>query len=262
MALTEEEIRILGCLIEKEATTPDQYPLSTNALVNACNQKSNRHPVTDYDERLVIDSMLLLRPAGLARTVTSGRSDKHKHVLDEAWGLSREELAVLAPMMLRGPQSPGELKTRTERYPTGQGSGFADLHQIEAVLTALAARPEPLVMNIGRGSGQSQDRWAHLLGEEVPDVNDVPPSSASSGGGGSRVSSSELAKKVEALEARLAVLEDALGVTPPATEEAAPLQASSTPSTTQPEDDQLAEDAPASAPHADLSPNVIRSDGY
>lgn len=256
MALTDEEIRILGCLIEKEATTPDQYPLSTNALVNACNQKSNRYPVVDFAERLVVDTMLLLRPAGLARTVTSGRSDKHKHVLDEAWGISRAELAVLAVMMLRGPQSPGELKTRTERYPTAGGTGFEDLNQIEEVLSGLASRQEPLVMNIGRGSGQSQDRWAHLLGEEVPDVNEVPPSS---GGGGSRVNSSELAQKVEALEARLAVLEEALGVEPPAPPDPDPEPVTQTTASTT---EVHGEPAAAAAPHNELPSNVIRSDGY
>ncbi len=210
MELTDEEIRVLGCLIEKEATTPDQYPLSTNAIVNACNQKSNRHPVVDYGDRLVIDTMLLLRPAGLARTVSGGRADKHKHVLDEAWGLSADQLAVLAIMMLRGPQSPGELRTRTERYPTSQGSGFAELSDIESVLQGLAAFQVPLVANIGRGSGQSQDRWAHLLGSEVPDVNDVQPAGATSSTGGS-----SLAHRVSELEARLAVLEEALGVSTP-----------------------------------------------
>jgi uncharacterized protein YceH (UPF0502 family) len=210
MELTEEEVRVLGCLIEKQATTPDQYPLSTNALVNACNQKSNREPVVDYDERLVVESMLLVRQNGLARTNASGRADKHRHILHDALGLDTDQLALLAVMMLRGPQSAGELRTRTERYPTSQGSGFESVDDVEAVLAELAGRDEPLVVNIGRASGQSQDRWAHLFGESVPDVND----SATAVSGGSADRGPTLLQRVEQLEARLAVLEDALGMSP------------------------------------------------
>ena len=94
MELTAEELRVLGCLIEKQATTPDQYPLSTNALVNACNQKSNREPLTDYSERAVMDAMLLVRQRGLARMNSSGRTDKHRHILDDALGLDRDQLAL------------------------------------------------------------------------------------------------------------------------------------------------------------------------
>lgn len=161
MELTPEEVRVLGVLVEKEATTPDQYPLSTNALTNACNQKTSRDPVVDYSQRTVADTMLLLRPAGLARTVISGRTEKHRHVLDEAWGLGQGALAVLAVLMLRGAQSPGELRTRTER-----AYGFETLDAVEAVLHQLASADEPFVQNLGRAPGQSQDRWTHLLGAE------------------------------------------------------------------------------------------------
>jgi uncharacterized protein len=209
MECTAEELRVLGCLIEKQATTPDQYPLSTNALVSACNQKSNREPVTDYSERTVMDATLLVRQKGLARMNSSGRTDKHRHILDDALGLDRDQLALLAVMMLRGPQSAGELKTRTERYPTSQGTGFESIDDIEAVLARLAEGADPYVANIGRASGQSQDRWAHLLGEGVPDVHDAAPGHVGrpvDGGGPS------LAQRVAALEARLAVLESELGV--------------------------------------------------
>ena len=145
MEMTAEEVRVLGCLIEKEATTPDHYPLSTNALVNACNQKSNREPVVDYSERTVVDAMLLVRQNGLARTNGSGRSDKHRHILPDALALDHDQLALLAVMMLRGPQSPGELKTRTERYPTSQGSGFEALDDVDAVLAGLADGADPFV---------------------------------------------------------------------------------------------------------------------
>jgi uncharacterized protein len=208
MELTAEELRVLGCLIEKQATTPDHYPLSTNALVSACNQKLNREPVTDYSERTVMDAMLLVRQKGLARMNSSGRTDKHRHILDDALGLDHDQLALLAVMMLRGPQSAGELKTRTERYPTSQGTGFESIDDIEAVLTRLAGGVDPFVANIGRSSGQSQDRWAHLLGDGVPDVRDAAPGRV---GEPADVGPS-LAQRVADLEARLALLEAELGV--------------------------------------------------
>ncbi|HYN31002.1 MAG TPA: YceH family protein [Ilumatobacteraceae bacterium] len=211
MELTAEELRVLGCLIEKQATTPEHYPLSTNALVNACNQKSNREPVADYSERTVIDAMLLVRHKGLARMNSSGRTDKHRHILDDALGLDRDQLALLAVMMLRGPQSAGELKTRTERYSTSQGTGFESISDIEAVLAGLAEGVDPFAANIGRAPGQSQDRWAHLLGDVVPDVHGVHDAAPG------RVAQSvnlgpSLAQRVADLEARLAVLESELGV--------------------------------------------------
>jgi uncharacterized protein len=208
MELTAEEIRALGCLIEKRATTPEHYPLSTNALVAACNQKSNREPVTDYGERTVMDAMLLVRQKGLARMNSSGRTDKHRHILDDALGLDLDQLALLAVMMLRGPQSAGELKTRTERYSTSQGTGFQSIADIEAVLARLAEGVDPFAANIGRAPGQSQDRWAHLLGDVVPDVRDAAQGRVARPDDGGP----SLAARVADLEARLAALESALGV--------------------------------------------------
>ena len=210
MELTVKEVRVLGCLIEKGATTPDHYPLSTNALVNACNQRSNREPVVEYSEQEAVAAMVLVRQNGLARTNGSGRSDKHRHILIDALGIDLDQQALLAVMMLRGPQSSGELKTRTDRYATSQGSGFESPDDIEAVLTAMADKADPYVANIGRGPGQSQDRWAHLFGETVPDVNDLgtPPTPATP----ATPASPSLAQRVESLEARLAVLEEALGM--------------------------------------------------
>ena len=207
MELTVKEVRVLGCLIEKGATTPDHYPLSTNALVNACNQKSNREPVVGYSEQEAVAAMVLVRQNGLARTNGSGRSDKHRHILIDALGIDLDQQALLAVMMLRGPQSSGELKTRTDRYATSQGSGFESPDDVEAVLTAMAEKADPYVANIGRGSGQSQDRWTHLFGETVPDVDDLgtPPTPTTPAG-------PSLAQRVASLEARLAVLEEALGM--------------------------------------------------
>lgn len=218
MELTADELRVLGCLIEKQATTPDQYPLSTNALVNACNQKSNRDPVTDYSERTVMDAMLLVRHKGLARMNSSGRTDKHRHILDDAWGLDRDQLALLAVMMLRGPQSAGELKTRTERYATSHGTGFDSTGDVEAVLRQLADGVDPFVANIGRASGQSQDRWAHLLGDDpaaaaARDMDDSPPVRATP----TVDVDPSLAARVADLETRLARLESELGMQPTGT---------------------------------------------
>ncbi len=207
MELTAEEVRVLGCLIEKGATTPDHYPLSTNALVSACNQKSNREPVVDFSEPKVVEAMLGIRQNGLARTNGSGRSDKHRHILPDAWHLDQDQVALLGIMMLRGPQSPGELKTRTERYPTTQGSGFESLDDIEAVLAGLADGRDPFIVNLGRGSGQSQDRWAHLLGDGEPDTGDAESAPVAVQADGP-----SLAQRVTELEERLARLEAALGI--------------------------------------------------
>jgi hypothetical protein len=156
LPLTAEECRVLGSLIEKAATTPDQYPLSSNALRAACNQKTARDPVVSYEERLVDATLLSLRDKGLARTIRGSgqRVFKHKHVVDEAWGLEPSQLAVLSVLMLRGPQSAGELRTRTER-----AHGFPTTDGVDAVLDDLAQRDPPLVKMVGRASGQKDDRW-------------------------------------------------------------------------------------------------------
>ncbi|MDA3038143.1 MAG: YceH family protein [Actinomycetota bacterium] len=218
MDFTAEEIRVLGCLIEKGATTPDQYPLSTNALLNACNQKSSREPVVSYTERMVVEAMKLLRAAGLARTVTGGsRVEKHRHVLGEVWSLDDRQQALLAVLALRGPQTPGELRTRTDRYVS-----FDDLTAVEETLASLADRPEPLVVDLGRGPGQSQNRWTHLLAGEpalgagnwavahdqaVPDQRRVDRDE-----GRTPASRSELEARIIGLEARVALLEEAFGL--------------------------------------------------
>ena len=173
MELTPEEVRVLGCLLEKEATTPDQYPLTTNALLSACNQKSNRDPVVAYDDRTIDGTVLALRERGLARTIKgTGRAWKHKHVLDEAWGLGAGELAVMTVLMLRGPQTPGELRTRTERIHP-----FDSLDEVDAVLDRLAGGEEPWVVQLERRPGQKEARWAHLLTGE-PDEPAAVPSAA------------------------------------------------------------------------------------
>ncbi len=170
--LSGPEARILGSLVEKAATTPDNYPLSTNALRAACNQISNREPVADYDDRLIDAVMLDLRQRGLARTVhqAGSRVSKHRHVLDEALGLASDELAVLAVLLLRGPQTVAELASRTERY----AGGPAGMSGVEAVIGRLATPGAdgglPLVARLPRRVGEREPRVTHLLydPEEAP----------------------------------------------------------------------------------------------
>ena len=161
MDLAASEIRVLGSLVEKQLTTPQQYPLTLNALALACSQSSNRDPVVHYDEHAVEEAVTSVKTRGLARFVhpSHGRSAlRYGHTLDEAWGLDSRPLALLAVLMLRGPQTLGELRTRTERMVR-----FSDLGEVQAELDALAARSEPLVARQARAPGQKEDRFAQLL---------------------------------------------------------------------------------------------------
>ncbi|MDA0699810.1 MAG: DUF480 domain-containing protein [bacterium] len=161
MPLSDIELRALGALVEKERTTPDAYPLSMPALVAACNQLTNRDPVTGYHLQEVRDAMQRLRDRGLAATVQEVRDrvPKQRHQLARALTGDATELALLACLMLRGPQTAAELRARAERY-----GGIPDLAGVEAALGALANRDPALVRNVGRSPGQSQDRWSHTLG--------------------------------------------------------------------------------------------------
>ena len=162
-ALDAIEVRVLGALIEKEATTPEYYPLSLNALVNACNQRSNRDPVVDYDNDTVYDAVSRLREKRLALTITgSGRVDKYSQRISETLDLGRRELAILCTILLRGPQTLGEIKDRSERM-----YGFADVQEVETVLEKLADWPGGgLVRKLIRQPGQKEARYAHLLSGE------------------------------------------------------------------------------------------------
>jgi uncharacterized protein len=154
--LNPAEIRVLGSLLEKDIATPEYYPLTVNALVNACNQKSSRDPVVSYGEETVIQALESLKSKGLAVRITGAghRVEKWSHKLGEALNLGRRELAILCVLMLRGPQTVGELRGRTERM-----HDFADLEEVERVLESLATRePEPLTAHASRG------RWAQVLG--------------------------------------------------------------------------------------------------
>jgi uncharacterized protein YceH (UPF0502 family) len=153
------EIRVLGCLIEKQRTTPDVYPLSLNALRLACNQSTNRDPVVAYDEAAIRDALARLARRGWTRLASGAgsRAAKYRHLLDEALDLDRDELALLCVLMLRGPQTPGECKQRSERLASLDG-----LAAVEAVLARLIARE--LVVRLERRAGQKEERYAQLLG--------------------------------------------------------------------------------------------------
>jgi uncharacterized protein YceH (UPF0502 family) len=189
------EARVLGALMEKEATTPEYYPLSLNALVNACNQKTNREPVVDYDERDVMDALDRLRNIGYSLTVTgNGRVHKYAQRISETLNLGRRQSAVLCVLLLRGAQTLGEVKDRSERMHS-----FADLAEAEAVLEKLAEWPDgALVKKLPRQPGQKEARYAHLLCGE-PVVEAVAEISAAAGGGG-RVAQLEMELQTLRLE--------------------------------------------------------------
>lgn len=182
VALTPVQVRILGCLIEKERTTPDAYPLTINGLLTACNQTTNRFPVVRLDERTVGNALENLRGLNLVRIVysRSNRAEKWRQVMDEAMLLSPAETALLCVLMLRGPQTGSELRARTERL-----FAFADQESVDTVLRDLASRPEPVVALMERRPGQKENRWAQLIGAELPADDQVAPSITTPSGGGS-----------------------------------------------------------------------------
>jgi len=164
MQLTPTQARVLGALIEKEITTPEYYPLSLNALVNACNQKNNRDPVTALDEAEVRQALHGLETECLAGPVRGDtRVPKYEHRIQEVFNFTRGEIAVMDVLLLRGPQTPGELRGRTERMYK-----FDELSDVQSVLQRLIARePEPLVKILPRQPGTKEARYAHLLSGDV-----------------------------------------------------------------------------------------------
>jgi uncharacterized protein len=203
--LSEEQIRVLGCLLEKQRTTPDAYPLSLNGLRLACNQSTARDPVVDYDDGAIRDAVRGLERRGLARLASGAgsRAAKYRHLLDEALPLPAPERAVLCTLMLRGAQTPGELKQRAERMH--QFAGLADVQQ---ALEALIDRA--LVRRLVRQPGQKEERYAQQLGDDGEDGaagapagplaqrGDLQPDRAAGNG--------ELERRVARLEAEVAEL--------------------------------------------------------
>jgi hypothetical protein len=167
LVLTASQARVLGALIEKEVTTPEYYPLSLNALINACNQRSNREPVMDLDEeqlRMALHRLDDLHLAGRARSA-DGRVTKYEHWLGEAFNFTRAETALLCVLLLRGPQTPGELRGRTDRLHT-----FDELTDVLAGLQKLMERTPPLVAVLPRQPGTKESRYAHLLSGSIESV--------------------------------------------------------------------------------------------
>ena len=204
------EARVLGVLMEKEINTPEYYPLSLNATVNACNQKSSREPVMELCEADVRTALFELDQLGLVRTIAESRATKFEHRVREGLGqpaLRRDEVAVICLLLLRGPQTSAELRARTERM-----YAFDDNAAVMSVLERLAAREEPLVQLMARQPGAREARWVHLLCGAVSEVAMAAAQAPAEGGGGG------LAQRVAALEELVRELEERLRVVEGASE--------------------------------------------
>ncbi|MBS7455611.1 YceH family protein [Coralloluteibacterium stylophorae] len=195
--LSGSEVRVLACLVEKEATTPETYPLTENAVQLACNQKSNREPVLELGVGEVGHALRSLETRGLARGVHGARAQRWEHRFADGYSLTRAQQALLAVLMLRGAQTASELFARGERL-----AKLSDLDEARHCLERLAAREPALVVNVGRGAGQREDRWMHLLAGpvEVEAVRAAAPASGPARGA--------LDARVEALEAEVARLRE------------------------------------------------------
>ena len=201
MELTSEEGRVLGALVEKQLTTPQQYPLTENALIAACNQSTNRDPVVAYDVSTVRITARSLREKGLLRMVhrPGERSDKHRHLLDSSLTLSQGQMTLLAVLLLRGPQTLAELRARSERM-----HAFATLAQVQVALDALTDRDDPLVARLERQPGRKEMRYGQLLVEVEQGNRHAQLSDQSPPPGG--VTLAGLARDVELLRAEVAAL--------------------------------------------------------
>ena len=197
--LDPAQLRVLGCLIEKQRTTPDQYPLSLNALRLACNQSTNRDPVVDYDEATVRTAVQRLGTIGWSRLASGpgSRTAKYRQLFDDALGLAPAETAVLAVLMLRGPQTLGELKTRTERLHRFDNAG-----EVEATLVELDGRE--LAHRLERRPGEREERWTHLLADGPTGGGPVEEPHAAEG------EETSVERRLAQVEARLEELERAL----------------------------------------------------
>ena len=203
MDLDAAEVRVLGCLIEKQRTTPDVYPLSLNALRAACNQSTNRDPVVSYDDDTLREALHRLGRRRWTRLASGARAAKYRHLLDEEPGLARDEQAVLAVLMLRGPQTLGELRTRTERMQR-----FADQEELMDVLGRLAERGFAELQP--RRPGQKEQRYAHLLSSDLEEEEQPAPAPAATWTPPSQQApapaADPLAERVDRLESDLAAL--------------------------------------------------------
>src|SRR5579863_3654593 len=177
LTLTAIEARILGALIEKESTTPEYYPLSLNALTNACNQKSNRDPMMQLEESEIRSALNHLEGQSLVRSIAESRATKYEHRLQDAFNFYRPEIAIVCELLLRGPQTPGELRTRASRIHP-----FEDLESVHSALQRLSKREPPLVAALPRQPGTKETRYTHLMGEGDPVAEAGRGSSRGEGG--------------------------------------------------------------------------------
>ena len=212
MILTELETRVLGSLIEKDITTPDYYPLSLNALVNACNQKNNRDPVMTLDETAVRDALASLQEKRLAGPASGAdsRVTKFEHRLQEVFNFDRREIAVVCVLLLRGPQTPGELRSRTERM-----YHFEALEDVVSTLDRLAQRDPPLARVLPRQPGTKESRYTHLFSGEPPEsAEDVyvarTPSPATAGANSTSERLAALEEEVSRLRQELTEVQQQL----------------------------------------------------
>lgn len=204
LELSDVEVRVLGALVEKESTTPEYYPLSLNALVNACNQKSNRDPVMTLDEDAARKALRSLTDQALVRPASGdSRVAKFEHRLNELYNFHRHEIAVLCVLMLRGPQTPGELRTRAERM-----YGFEDLDAVHAALNLLMRREPPLVKVLPRQPGTKESRYMHLLSGDAAPAEPVatPEEAVHAGGVHTAELSSSNANRISDLESEVSQL--------------------------------------------------------
>ena len=204
--LTEIEIRVLGALIEKDITTPDYYPLSLNALVNACNQKNNRDPVMNVGEEAVRQALYGLQEKRLAGPTSSAdsRVTKYEHRLQEVFNFSRSEIAIMCVLFLRGPQTPGELRGRTERMHR-----FEALDEVQSTLQRLMQREPPLVKMLPRQPGTKEARYVHLLAGDVESW-EPPSESQAAGNAGDADRLTRLEQEVAGLKNEVAELKEQL----------------------------------------------------
>jgi uncharacterized protein len=209
--LNDTEVRVLGALVEKQVTTPEYYPLTLNSLTLACNQKNNRNPVTSYDEATVAHALETLREKNLSYVFhgSTSRVPKYKHVMTEVFHLSRQEQAVMCVMMLRGTQTPGELRSNGSRLYE-----FSGLEEVDETLNGLISRePEPLVVRLPRQPGQKEVRYAHLLSgapaEEI--VSENPTARPVSSKQSDRDRVEQLERTVTALKDEVQTLKEQFG---------------------------------------------------
>jgi uncharacterized protein YceH (UPF0502 family) len=247
LELTAPQARVLGCLMEKQATTPEAYPLTLKALTTACNQTSSRNPVVDYGTQLVETTALALKGKGLLRVVHPAhgeRATRYRQVADEALGLDDAQKAVLSVLLLRGPQTVAELRTRTERQHT-----FTSAEQVESTLAGLAGGERPVVVRLERQPGQKEPRWMQLLeadaeGRAAAAASAGPEGpSPRSAGGATRVDPDRVAQlegRVAQLEATVALLLGELGLEAPS-----PQRESEPEPAAQPGDDEVSTQSPS-----------------